>query len=259
MIGLSLILALQAASPAAQAPGHPVPIAAPSAPALALGREIATLLNGDSTTQVQVDKIMKAMPQALLADRDTAALEAQYPGLVANMVEAARAPFLQTLKRQMPALIERLGVVYASALDENEMRQALIFYRSPTGLWLIDTVAHGADFSAMMAKMVENPDASLRGADFKGAIQGAAPSLSAEMTHQRATEILAFLHSPAGEKIKALQPRLLEVGATWTNEADPVGDKAVEDAMVNAIKDFIAKHDAAPQRPKASSRRASTP
>jgi len=253
MIGLSLILALQAVSPTPPTASHAVAVAAPSASSLALGREIATLLNGDSATQIQIDKIMKAMPQVLLADRDSAALEAKYPGLAANMVEAARAPLLRTMKRQMPALIERLGVVYAAALDEGELRQALIFYRSPTGLWLIDTVAHGADFSAMMTKMIENPDASLRGADFKGAIQGAAPALTAEMTHQRATEILAFLHSPAGGKIRALQPRLLEVGATWTNEPDPVGDKEVEDAMVNAVKDFIAKHDAAPQRPRASS------
>lgn len=253
MIGLSLILALQAASPAAPTVGHPVAIAAPSASALALGREIATLLNGDSTTQVQLDKIMKAMPQALLADHDSAALEAKYPGLVANMVEAARAPLQRTMKRQLPSLIERLGTVYASALSESELQQALIFYRSPTGMWLIDTVAHGADFSAMIAKAVGDPDASFRGADFNGAIRGAAPSLTAEMTHQRATEILAFLASPAGGKIKALQPRLLEVGATWTNEPDPVGDKEVEDAMVNAVKDFIAKHDAAPQRPRASS------
>jgi hypothetical protein len=253
MIGLSLILALQAASPVAQAAGQPVAIAAPSASSLALGREIAALLNGDGTTQVQIDKIMKAMPQALLANRDSAALEAKYPGLTAYMVEAARAPLLRTMKRQMPSLVERLGLVYASALNEGELRQALIFYRSPTGVWLIDTVAHGADFSAMMAKMIDDPDASLRGADFNGAIRGAAPTLTAEMTHQRATEILAFLHSPAGGKIRALQPRLLEVGATWTNEPDPVGDKEVEDAMVNAVKDFIAKHDAAPQRPRASS------
>jgi hypothetical protein len=253
MIGLVLILALQAASPAAPATGHPIAIAAPSASSLALGREIALLLNGESTTQVQLDKIMKAMPQALLADRDSAALEAKYPGLVANMVEAAREPLQRTMKRQLPALVERLATAYASALNESELREALVFYRSPTGFWLIDTVAHGADFSAMMAKMIDNPDASVRGADFNGVIRSATPSLAAEMTHQRATEILAFLRSPTGGKIKALQPRLLELGATWTNEPDPVGDKEVEDAMVNAVKDFIAKQDAAPQRPRASS------
>lgn len=253
MIGFSLILALQVSVPTAPTVVHPMTVTAPSASALALGREIATLLNGDSTTQVQIDKILKAMPRALLADRDTAALEAKYPGVVAHMVEAARPPLQRTMKRQLPSLIEQLSAIYAAALSEIELRQALTFYRSPTGLWLIDTVAHGADFSAMMAKMVQNPDASIRGADFNGAIRGAVPSLTAEMTHQRSTEILAFLASPAGGKIKALQPRLLEVGAAWTNEPDPVGDKDIEGAMLNAVEDFIAKHDAAPRRPRASS------
>ena len=115
----SLILATAltaAGSAAAQTvvPPSTVPVA-PIPPArLALGLDLAKLLNSEATLLTMLEKILvESMPASLLANADVAAMERQYPGLVAEISEAMRAPMMAHLTVEVPRLWDRLAAFYA--------------------------------------------------------------------------------------------------------------------------------------------------
>lgn len=231
----------------AGAPETPLPLAATAAaesgaPAtvgsLALGVEIATLLNNEEITLQQTAKMFdQTIPAAFAANAEMAALEEYYPGIIRYMLDAMRPEVDRQVAARLPELWNRLGAVYSGALTDTEMRELLTFYRSPTGRWLIESLAAGSDVTKMVESIIANPDAGVTASDLKIAIQDSArDDLARTMTKQRTTDILRLATTPAGRKVRALNPKLLEVAAAWSNETTPE-----EDARLNAIVESVVK------------------
>lgn len=220
---------------------------APTPAAQVLGREIATLLNSREITLSQTSRMFdETMPKVLAANADYQVIEKAYPGYTAAILTAMRPEIERDLAERLPVLWARLGGVYADAMSEGEMRDALAFYRTPTGSWLIAQVVAGSDPTALIQRSIADPDAKVGANDLRDAITKPAISrLSKDMTPERAKDILRFGATSAGQKLRAANPRLLEAAAGWSNEMSAQSGKRLEATVLQAAKQFIEKADKA--------------
>ena len=203
---------------------------------LALGVEIATLLNSEEITLSQAKKLFdETMPAAFAKEPGFAALEAEFPGVIDEVLTAIRPELEKQVIDSLPDLWGRLGAAYAGSLTDAEMRQMLAFYRSDTGRWLIDQIATNADFSSLLDTMIRNSDTNVVPRDLNIALQKPVlDNVARTMTRQREADLRAMLATSAGRKIGALNPKLLAIATEWTNEPDPEGEKRI-DAIMEAV------------------------
>lgn len=235
---LTMALAPDAPPPPRLAPAS---AAAPAQGSLALGVEIASLLNNaDSTSRQMVKLFDETMPSTLAANRDLAALEAEYPGIIKRMIEAMRPEVERQVIGGLPVLWDRMAAVYAGAMTDAEMREMLAFYRSPTGQWLIESIGEGADLSKLMANLLENENASITSGDLNAVVTASVErDLKRTLTKERERDILRMYASPAGRKITALNPKLLEIGAAWSNESTPEEDARLSEIVEGVVAEFM--------------------
>jgi hypothetical protein len=249
VIGHILAAALVQANPAT-IPAQPPPpasvatvVATPAAKALAL--ELANLLDGEEVTRIQLDKAFnQSIPAAMRAAPEYQALERKYPGLIEFTLVRMRPSLNQYALSRMPALLEQVATIYGSHLTEAELRQVLAFYRSPTGAWVITTVANGSDTSAILQRAMQNPEGQIDGGDLRAATTGAAmPALAAGMTPERIKDLLGFVATPAGRKLRAINAEVLAASAAWTNGKNPEAEARITQVVVDAIREYITKAD----------------
>ena len=238
---LALLLSMALAPDATPTRATPVSVAAPAQGSLALGVEIAALLNNAESTSRQMVKLFdETMPSVLAANPDMAELEAEYPGIIQRMIEAMRPEVEKQVVGGLPALWDRMAAIYASALTDAEMREMLAFYRSPTGQWLIESIAEGADLSKLMGNLLEKDDASITPGDLRVVVADSVErDLKRTMTKERERDILRMYASPAGRKTTALNSRLLEVGAAWSNESTPEEDARLNEILEGVVAEFV--------------------
>lgn len=242
-------IALMAMAPAIAAPvERAAPVTAQADARIALGREIAQLLNSEAITIAQTRRMFdETMPGVFAQDPNLGAMEKQYPGIIRHMIDAMRPEILRNVTSELPELWDRLAPIYAGALTEAEMRESLAFYRSPTGVWLIDTMANNADFSSALGRVVTDPNREITAADLKaGAVDSTIGAVAGGMTAERGRAIMAFHGTSAGQKMRALQPKLLEVSAAWSNETDPAAEARVQKIVQDAVLGYMAQRGAKP-------------
>lgn len=244
MLTLLFSMALAAGAPEATPPTQlvPAPAATPMQGSLALGVEIATLLNNAESTRRQTTKVFdETMPAVLADDPNVAALEVEFPGITQRMLDAMQSEVETQVVAGLPDLWNRLGTIYAGSLTDAEMRELLIFYRSPTGQWLIDGIVTGADFSKWLGTVMTNPDVEITAGDLRSAVQGGhvQAGLVRTMTAEREADLRKLFATSAGRKVLALNPKLLEVGAAWSNESTPEEDARIDAIVDGVIAEFI--------------------
>jgi hypothetical protein len=235
---LTMALAPDAPPPSRLAP---VSAVAPAQNSLTLGVEMASLLNDAESTSRQMVKVFdETMPSVFAANPDLAELEVEYPGIIKRMIEAMRPEIERQVIDGLPVLWDRMAAVYAGALTDPEMREMLAFYRSPTGQWLIESIGEGADFSKLMKNLIENEDASITSGDLKATVTDSVErDLKRTMTKERERDILRMYATPAGRKTVALNSRLLEIGAAWSNESTPEEDARLNEIVEGVIAEFM--------------------
>src|SRR3546814_7697003 len=59
------------------------------------------------------------------------------------------------------------------------------------------------------------------------------------MTKERERDILRMYATPAGRKTVALNSRLLEIGAAWSNESTPEEDARLNEIVEGVIAEFM--------------------
>jgi hypothetical protein len=246
---LLMLVAAQAAAPlpATAPPAPPVPVVA-LAPVVAtpasraLGREIARTLNSPAAVHRQSSRMFdQSMPKVIAADPRLQAIEKAHPGVGAAVIAAMRPIIEHYQNRQLPLLWDQQGDLYAGTLTEAEERGALAFYRTPTGIWLIEQVTAGIDLTPLLAKQVADPKREIKAAEVRGLTnnQASAARLSASMTPERAQEIMRFAFTSAGLKLRALNPRLAELTAIWANQKDPTVLAEIQTAVHGAVASFV--------------------
>lgn len=235
--GAALLLAPATAS--AQATPAPAPAIDPARKALAY--ELAQLLSGEAIVMTQVRRVFAdALPKGLIADPNIAALEKERPGVVKAMIAAMEPVILRHMKIELPRLWERVTPIYAT-LGESDLREAMAFYRSPTGARVIDIMMAEVDYAPLFRGMAESGDYEVRSEDVNATLMTGASKVSAGLTPEQRAATVAFGASPAGRRIIALTPQVNAAMLTWTNEPSPALDAELEKVAVAALTDFMAR------------------
>jgi hypothetical protein len=232
------------ASPYAPSAASPMSPVTPTPASLAKARALAALLNGDDVTRIQFDKMFsKTMPEAMRQVPAYQQLEQQYPGIIMAIVNGSRPIIEAKTNERKPELIARLSALYAGYMTDAELGKALDFYGSPTGKWVIQTVATNSDAAAVMQRGIENPETAMTPEDVTNStINPALPTLVAGMTPERLKTATAFAATSAGRKVKALQPQINQAAADWANKLKVDAGSEVGTAMIGIAQSYIAAH-----------------
>lgn len=204
------------------------------------GLELAKLLLPAEVFRAQSAGIYAALVDTLLADHDDAVLEREHPGISAAISFAATTALRQAALARLPQLWERLGAVYTAALTEEEIKQALAFYRSPTGEWLLQQMRVGADLASLNRERLANPSREVVAVDLDHSREEAQQSLAATMTPEQQTALTAFVYSPLGKKIRDLKPTLRAIQLQWANAPSEGLREQLEAVVKDTTVKFIA-------------------
>lgn len=239
MIGLSLLLAWQAAVAPQPAPVSAAPQAvAPVSAHMQAAVELATLLNPEAqiTGMLNSDAYGVALRTQMLSDPDIARLEERYPGVVAFTVRRMQPVMADALAKELPGLWQRLGAIYARRMTDAELKSALTFFRSPLGTKM--RLVINANAAALTTKAVARGDKG--GADNVMAIMGQAGVASfGAFTPAERKQIIAVVTSPLGEKLRAANTEGAGMMAAWSKEPHPAVEAAVGAVAAAAMNEFI--------------------
>lgn len=217
--------------------------ALPATPAkLALGREIAELLNGGEVSRIQYDKLFdETMPRSMGENPNLAAVEKQHPGALAYVIAAARPVIEKAMNDRAPLLYDRLAQIYATNLTEAELQEMLVFYRSPAGIWLVRQVARGMDMSAVFNRAMADPDTKITSGDVVNAQQGAVVSTYPQMPAEHRAALMQLGTRPVLAKLERINPLLAAAAAEWANDTPPELQQHVNETMIGAMQRYIVR------------------
>jgi hypothetical protein len=235
-----------AAGPAlAQTTTVPVPAPAPEQPMvdplrLELGIELGRLMNSEELTRGQLVAMFdESLPKMFAGNADIQALEDKYPGFIKAALDAMQPILVRQTMKGLPELWHRLGRVYGSSMSEAELRGAIAFFGSLTGVKLVAALTAGMDFDKMLAGMGENGDVTEKA--LIAGIQSGAQAAMTKMTAAEIQQFLAFSRTPGGRKMMAAAAQARATTVEWANQSSPEDEAELDRAMADVIERFVGK------------------
>jgi hypothetical protein len=245
-LGFALVAFALAASPALAQSAARKPAAALTqvdpAAHQAAADDLALAMAPDSSVELQVDPLLEEMfDQLYRSEPDFADLEQDYPGLRAAITASVRPVMIRWGLKAMPLYRADLAKLYGGEFTTSELRELATFLRSPEMQMFTNSVQRNLSFKQTTASLIQEKDASQ--ADLRGDLRSASIKAGAELTPQQKAKISAFMSSPLGRKLVALNPQKLALNAKWFNYSSPEMEKEIEVTMVSGMIDHIAKTD----------------
>ncbi|MFM5923455.1 MAG: DUF2059 domain-containing protein [Novosphingobium sp.] len=243
LVALAVVASPLAAKPAARQPA-PVPVADDPAARKAAADDLALALTPDSSVEIQTNGIIKTMlDQLLRGNSGLAELEKAYPGLMTAVGTRVRPIMLRSGQQSLPLYRADLSKLYQDNLTTAELREAAAFFRSPEMQAFVSAAQRNMTFESTTAAALGQRDAST--ADLQSDVSTAAHKTAGEVTDVQRRKITVFMISPLGRKLSALNPQKQALNAKWFNRTDPVLEKEVEIATIEAMIEHIGKTDPA--------------
>ena len=238
-----IAVAALAAAPVASAQTVAPPAAARIAPArLALGLELARLLNSEAGTIAMLEKMLgESLPRAILADPNVAAMERQYPGIVADMIAAMKPLMITYMRGELPSLWEPLAALYATHLSEADLHEVIAFYSSPTGARIIAFMEQSVDYEPMLREMAASGDYALSDAAMDNAEAASVEQLPGQLSPGEMAAVVRFTNTPAGRRFVALLEQSKAIVSQWAAEPTPELDARLEAAVMAVINKRIGR------------------
>jgi hypothetical protein len=237
----ALLLGLAPLAPATAVPPAPVHARETEAERKALGLELARLLNGEEATIAAMTRVLTdTLPETMLRDRQVREAEDVHPGAVQAIVAAMLPVLTGHMRSQLPLLWPRLGDFYADNLGTADLRAALAFYRSPTGIRIVALMHEGMDFNAMLKDIVNSGDYAPSANRYRSASKAGAKSAVKQLSRKELADAARFGRTPEGRKLVALTPKLDVVVTEWANAPDPGLDAQLHEAIQPVIERFRA-------------------
>jgi hypothetical protein len=224
--------------------------AVPAAPATAMidparktrGIELARMLNSETTSRAQIDRMLnETFPVALAADPTFKSLEKNYPGISRAMIDAMRPIVTEQVMGTLPALWDSLGTIYAEELTAAELDEVLAFFRTPTGGRMIENIAREADFGAAMQEMLSGGQTEMTETSLGASLATGAVNTVRKLNDEDRKILTNFGWTAAGAKLSAAKKRVLPTLTAWSNQTDPAIDARMEKAMTGVVEKFMGK------------------
>lgn len=212
---------------------------------LAAAEQLASMLAPPEMIKGQMAGIVAAETANLRDDEEFAALEKKHPGVIDAVAFAVATELRQYGLERLPVLWKRLAAIYVVALTTAELRQAIDFYRSPSGAWLLDQIRANSG-SAQLNKELLASGRDVTSSDLKSSTNAATTPLEAQMTPELRSDIALFIYSPVGVKLRELKPQLRQAQVDWSNERSPelaVKLKAVTAQTIEKFSNYAPKRE----------------
>lgn len=210
----------------------------------ALCDQLALALTPDSIIPIQIDSILGEMGKQILAsDTTMAEMEAAYPGLVDAVTSAMRPIMLRSVMRMMPAYRADVSAFYCTKMTRTELTSAVAFMTSPDGQALVTQVNQKLEFKDSVGALAAEEEPSLD--QLHSDKRRAAAATINSMPPDQLARIGAFSQTPTGRKMASLSRERSALDQKWFMKSDPQDDAAMEEAVITAMIDHIAKTDPA--------------
>lgn len=242
-----LMLAAASGLAAAQPPASNAPAAAASGPSQptknAVVREdaleLAQLLNPPgSLMAIAALTFDQAFDKGLGSGEEIEKLEKDHPGMVAELRRVTKEATLADLKADMPAIHRRYARFFASSFTPDELAELTAFYRSPTGVKIIEAKFANIDTSDMVNRIADDPEAKMTADDVEAINDGAVAGVWKGMSASDIVALMSFGTRPVAKKLKSAAPQIAQIEAEIANEPDPELDAAIDDAMAKIFERY---------------------
>jgi hypothetical protein len=208
------------AAPAAT-PVAPPPVITPAAPQtprslppatpvrVALARE---LVGYTQPPELMTSAVMAGWEKGLAEEQESFdTLDAAQPGFGTQLAERGKAEIVGLVRERIPQLHDRLATHFAASCTEQELKDLIAFYSSPTGAKLIRSITMSdTDTDAFDDNQLTATEATRMN---RKASLGAIKELNAD--DQAA--VIKFAFSPAGRAAKMAGPTVQAISAEWLN------------------------------------------
>ncbi|WP_380916230.1 DUF2059 domain-containing protein [Sphingomonas canadensis] len=228
-------LAFVAAPAAAQAQGSPRAVPLKATPeALTLAAELSRITNDQAEVLAMLDVALDgSLPKALAADSTFQELEKLYPGIGAEFIGVMKPIIREYLIQEWPEYQRRSAEIYAKWLTPADLRVAIAFYSSPTGLKLRAAVAEGADFTELFSEQIASlGEAEITAKDLEKSLDPAIDKAASSLTPAERLEVMRFVRKVGPQKLARSNAEIMQMAAGWSSEMDPETEQKIEEAVL---------------------------
>lgn len=190
----------------------------------------------------QVGTMANATVDAMFA-QDTAMVEMEtnYPGIRKALASTLYPLLLRSMRETIPLYRDELSAFYQSNLTVSEAEQATVFFEDPIADRFFDSAAGNMTYTTVAKQLVAQQDASPSA--MRTDIGNAAVRTMQTVSPADRRFVAQFFQSPTGLKLVSLNPRKAPIDAKWMNYSPPGMEQEVEQAVMNAMVDHVAKTD----------------
>jgi hypothetical protein len=221
---------------------QPTATAVPSAELLALARELAVIsADAANPTPDLGDAALDMAEKELLASPSTRAMDAQYPGLARTLSVAILAEATRQTDASVPMLVDALQQLYSKNMTATELRQALAFYKTPAAKRLVADQGNPENLMAVFGNTMKSGE--VKSDDLQSAVTSTAMKSLSAMDAEERKSLFNFAFSPAGAKMRKLQPQVIAITTEWANAETPEEAAAMQDIITKTMADHIAKSE----------------
>ena len=242
-----LLLAVPAAAVAAA--DLPPPVTAPLATSeLPAGAFTSGPVREDALRLAQVlipeDQYLPFLEQAAITgfdqgvDDNVDQLESEHPGFLDAMRAELRKVIREHGKADMPALHSRYARAIGAHFNSVEVAELAGFYGSRTGQKLIVGKFAGMDMSSMLAKIGEDPDATVTSDDIQTLNRSAVTKLLPHLDAEDQAALIRFGQMPSFRKLSAFTSVMAALEAHIATEPDPELDRDLDAAVGSVMARF---------------------
>ena len=233
--GLALTLAFPASADiSAAVPATSTTVTKPFAEALELARLMAP-------RQLMIDGELRQFdlnfPRTLLQNKEVAAVEARYPGLIEAMAKACRPLLGQQVGERLDRLYPQLAATIQADLSQSEIAELKAFFGSPEGQSILKKTADSVDAGPVYDSAAKDGQVSEEAMKAQQWIA----TLSAVGKYSEADRaaLMSLKERPVFAKLAAVQQELRKMVVDAMRAPDPAYEKQTNDAMSAAVANHI--------------------
>lgn len=142
------------------------------------------------------------------------------PGLSDKILAASKAEMVATVRGRVAGLQAKMTEIYAANFTNDELRQLLTFFQSPTGAFFIRKLVTSTEGPEIGEEL------EITAADMIAVNKAAVSATFKEMTREQKLELFRFGLTPAGRGLRTAGPKIQAASAEW---------------MTSLLKDFEAR------------------
>ena len=217
----------------------------PDSATIRAGTRMAELLNPvDQIVATELRGFDEQIVPAFRGQKDYAALEARYPGVIDAIARAVRPAMERNVRASLPRSRAIMGVFFAERFALAELVELSTFYGSPTGQKIIRAMFANASMGGIVSEVVADPKAqtSLTAVDeiFRSSLN-ALPGVL-EKSDQEA--LVALSRNPAFARLKAVGSDMRKLQQQMINKPDPEFEAELDRVLAQAVEAYVAAADA---------------